>query len=133
MEPSDKDVIHREVAIIKEVVDAKFDGINRVLSQMGEAISRLTDTVERQSEHQVQLAVLTNTVAHVQATFIEHKMKTDDRLEALEEDQKALSEKVNLRNWKLNAAKAGVGAVAAGGIGFITANFETVLKLFGIS
>ena len=132
MEPSDELVIHREVNLIREVVDAKFDGINRVLAQMGEAISRLTDTVERQSEHQVQLAVLTNTVAHVQATFIEHKMKTDDRLEAIEEKQAAVEEKVNLRNWKLNAAKAGVGAVAAGGIGFITANFDTVLKLVGL-
>lgn len=132
MEPSDKDVIHREVNMIKEVVDAKFDGINRVLSQMGEAITRLTDTVERQSEHQVQLAVLTNTVGHLQATFIDQKIKVEDRLDDLENAQSKLEEKVNLRNWRLTAIRGGIAAVAAGTIGFVTANFDTILTLVGV-
>lgn len=132
MEPSDKDVIHREVNMIREVVDAKFDGVNRILAQMGEAISRLTLTVERQSEHQVQLAVLTNTVGHLQATFIEQRMKSDDRLDDLEVRQASLEEKVNLRNWRLSAIRAAIAAVAAGTVGFVTANFDTILTLMGV-
>lgn len=132
MQTAEQAQIHREINAVREVVDARFEGIDRVLSQMGEAISRLIVTVERQVEHQVQLAVLTNTVGHLQATFIEHKMRADDRTDALESRQANLEEKVNLRNWRLNAVRAAGAALVAGAVGFVTANFDTILVLLGV-
>ena len=140
MEPDEHlSAFHREADAIPQVVDAKFDGINRVLTQMGETLSKLGQTVERQSEQNTQLAVLTNTVAHIQAHIIDNRQTTDARFDIIENrigrvetSQKAIDEKVTLRNWKLNAIKALVVAGVTGAVAFTTANFEHLMPLLGL-
>jgi len=130
---------HREADAIRQVVDAKFDGINRVLTQMGETLSKLGQTVERQNEQNIQLAVVTNTVAHIQAHIIDNRQTSEARFDIIEHRigtietaQKATDEKVNLRNWKLNAFKALVLAGASGAVAFMTANFEHLMPFLGL-
>lgn len=67
MNTNTDDAIRAELQGQRDYMDTKFLGLERIISDMREWMSRLTDTVERQAENRDRVVGLEHRVGHLEA------------------------------------------------------------------
>lgn len=123
---------HREADQIREVVDAKIGTVWTAIDGIRAVLERITASVEKQAEQNVQLAVIANTVSHFQQSFVEHRAHTEDELANHSHRIRSLEESAKLNEWGKKGLWAAVGVAIATVGTFLTANFAAIMAALGI-
>lgn len=131
------DLAHkRETDLIREVMDARIGAVWTTIDGIKSILERVTVSVEKQAEQNTNLALMGNTLAHFQETFVEHRAETDARFSALnaavaanskrlDEHDKVMAVKSITRTGLMTALVAGV---TASGV-FVTQHFDKIAAL----
>lgn len=108
------DRLAAELSSLRENMDTKLNGLERVISDMREWMSRLTDTVERQSENRDRVVGLEHRVGHLEA----ENMIQRDMLRAAR-DQQIRSGVIIAIVASIGTTLFGAGAAALAGLVFV--------------
>lgn len=126
------DDFRREADNIREVMDAKIGTVWSAIDGIRSVLERMNVTVERQVEQNTQMALIANTLHHFQENYVENREKVSDALSKHDARLSDLERKATLKEW----TNKGAWAVGAAGVtataGFVTANFDKILALFGV-
>jgi hypothetical protein len=123
---------HREADQIREVVDAKIGTVWTAIDGIRAVLERITASVEKQAEQNVQLAVIANTVSHFQQSFVEHRAHTEDALDDHGNRIRSLEERAKLNEWGRKGLWTAVGVAITATGAFLTTNFSAILSALGM-